>query len=100
MRKPYQIGMAVSFAIAVLYCGAQADAGIVKAAFGALQKIWVVSDTDYQQITGATTGFNAFAALPGAAVDITIPAGKPQLVVARFSAESRCSNATLGTDCQ
>jgi hypothetical protein len=52
---------------------------------GAVSKITVVTETNSQ-----TTNSSSFTDLPGATVSITVPAGKKQLVVARFTGESGC----------
>jgi hypothetical protein len=81
-------------AIGALCCGAAVKAAIVKHAFGAQQKIWTASSTG-ENLTSSTT----LVGLPGANVTITIPPGKSQLVVARFTAESQCIGATPGDWC-
>jgi hypothetical protein len=51
----------------------------------AVSKVAVVTETNAQ-----TTSSTSYVDLPGAAVGITVPAGKTQLVQARFTAESYC----------
>lgn len=55
----------------------------------AVAKTTVVTETNAQ-----TTSSTSFVALPGATANITVPAGKFQLVNARFSAESYCFSST------
>jgi hypothetical protein len=52
---------------------------------GAVAGITVVTETN-----PSTSQSTSFADVPGAAVTITVPAGKTQLVQARFTAESYC----------
>jgi hypothetical protein len=56
----------------------------------AVAKITVVTETSAQ-----TTTSTSFVNLPGASANITVPAGKFQLVNVRFSAESFCFGASL-----
>ena len=55
----------------------------------AVAKITVVTETNAQ-----STSSTSFIALPGATATVTVPAGKFQLVNARFSAESYCFSST------
>jgi len=58
----------------------------------AVAKITVVTETNAQ-----TTSSTSFVSLPGASANVTVPAGKFQLVNVRFSAESYCfSSSTTG----
>jgi hypothetical protein len=52
---------------------------------GAVSKVTVVTETNSH-----TTNSVSFSDLPGATVSITVPAGKKQLVEARFTGESGC----------
>src|SRR5882757_2450789 len=56
----------------------------------AVAKITVVTETNAQ-----STNSTSYVNLPGAAVNITVPAGKFQLVNVRFSAESYCFGTSL-----
>jgi hypothetical protein len=56
----------------------------------AIAKITVVTETN-AQITSSTS----YVDLPGASVNVTVPAGKFQLVNVRFSAESYCFGTSL-----
>jgi hypothetical protein len=57
----------------------------------AISKITVVTETNPQ-----TTSSTSFVDLPGAAAVITVPAGKKQLVQARFVGESACMPVSGG----
>ncbi|HEV7510272.1 MAG TPA: hypothetical protein VGO27_01150 [Candidatus Acidoferrum sp.] len=59
---------------------------------GAASKITVVTETNSQ-----STNSGSFIDLPGATVSITVPAGKTQLVQARFTGESGCGPISSGS---
>ena len=66
---------------------ASTHAALIKQSYGSLQKSYVASST-----ATFTTSSTSYVPVPGATLDVTIPAGAPQMVIVSFSAASSCFN--------
>ncbi|TMJ97134.1 MAG: hypothetical protein E6G67_03405 [Actinobacteria bacterium] len=68
--------------------------GVTGAGGGAVTAVRIVRNT-----TSQSTSSTSYANLPGATLLITAPRGQRALILARFSAESRCTGGSSGDPC-
>jgi hypothetical protein len=92
--KSLPAAIAVAAAIAVTALGGTAEA----------QQIAVTSSPNFNVYTpgvGGNPGPNVWVTLPGAVVNIVVPAGQQRLLLATYSAESSCfqSGAAVPSSC-
>jgi hypothetical protein len=80
----YRLKIIMPIVLTVLVSASPAVAAVTHSG-GGVFKITVVTETNSH-----STNFAGFVDLPGSAVAITVPAGKKQLVQARFTGESGC----------
>jgi hypothetical protein len=83
---PRPIRLAFLIPLLFVWLAGASFAGIVALSGSGLISRQIKTQTDSTAHSGS-----AFAAVPGAFVIVTIPAGSTRLVVARFTAESQCS---------
>jgi hypothetical protein len=94
MREVFMFHRTASCAaIALLCCGA-ASANPIKQIAGPVQQVQVVSDLPLA--TTSVQCVNGYANIPGAALNVAIPSGPSQLLVARFSGHVGASQTNPG----
>jgi hypothetical protein len=69
-------------------------AGVTGSSGGSITAVKVVRGAD-----ATTTTSTSYVNLPGASTTIHVPSGQHALILARFSAESRCSGGSAGQYC-
>jgi hypothetical protein len=85
---------AISCAAAALFSFGTGQAAVIKQSTGAVQQMFVASDTE-AQVTMVACG-TAYADLAGSSIRVTVPAGANQLVVARFNGAASTAQSGAG----